>query len=484
MDRWLKNNNVVKILAIALSILLWAIVHLDNSTPTPTTTIDSKVIDNIKVQPFDLDDSKYVLSAMDTDNVRMEVRGRRSDITSLFNEDYRVRLDLSHVKEGTNTLPLTYDLPFGVELVSMQPKAVTVIIERRETASYPVNIVTKGMLAEGYKAEAPVIDPSTVKVTLPSTSLADVVKIEGTVEIDGHTETFTQKKVKLAAYNSKGQEVKDAIIEPSSVSVEIPLTAPSINVPISIQYTGSLPEGLVLSEVTPNISQVKLYGPQDKLVGMNSYNDVMVDLSLVKQSGKSALSIDLKPPAGLVRIEPSTIQVEVDAVSVGEKTVDGIPITIEGMDNGIQATIISPTDKSVTMKLTGAASLLNNLSKEDIKIVAHVQDLKPGSHEVKLEVTLPRFITAADKEPLTATIEIKDKSIPSTAEPEPSKPEPSKPDKENGSDPELDAGNEVTGPDTEGGDTGAVTEPNPENGSSVPPPADGEVTNGTDNNAP
>ncbi|WP_052676014.1 CdaR family protein [Paenibacillus sp. IHBB 10380] len=479
MDRWLKNNNVVKILAIALSILLWAIVHLDNSTPTPTTTIDSKVIENIKVQAFDLDDSKYVLSAMDKDNVRMEVRGRRSDITSLFNEDYRVRLDLSDVKEGTNTLPLSYDLPFGVELVSMQPKVVTVIIERRETASYPVNIVTKGRLADGYKAEAAVIDPSTVKVTLPSTSLADVVKIEGTVEFDGHTETFTQKKVKLTAYNNKGQEMKDAIIEPSSVSVEIPVIAPSINVPISIQYTGSLPEGLVLSEVTPNISQVKLYGPQDKLVGMNSYNDVMVDLSLVKQSGKSALSIDLKPPAGLVRIEPSTIQVEVDAVSVGERTVDGIPITIEGMDSGIEATIISPADKSVTMKLTGAASLLNSLNKEDIKIVAHVQGLKSGSHEVKLEVTLPRFITAADKQPLTATIEIKDKTIPSTAEPE-----PAKPDKENGSDSEPDAGNEVIGPDIEGGDMGEATDPNPGNGSNVTPPPDGEVTDGTDNTEP
>jgi len=478
MDRWLKNNNVVKILAIALSILLWAIVHLDNSMPTPTTTIDSKVIENIKIQPFDLDDSKYVLSAMDTDNVRMEVRGRRSDITSLFNVDYRVRLDLSHVKEGTNTLPLSYDLPSAVELVSMQPKTVTVIIERRETASYPVSIVTKGSLAEGYKAEVAVVDPSTVKVTLPSTSLADVTKVEGTVEIDGHTETFTQKKVKLTAYNSKGQEVADAIIEPSSVSVEIPLTAPSINVPISIQYTGSLPDGLVLSEVTPNINQVKLYGPQDTLAGIQSYNDVTIDLSEVKQSGKSALSIDLKPPAGVVRIEPSTIQVDVDAVSVGERTMDGIPITIEGIANGSEATIISPTDKSVTMKLTGAASLLNSLNKSDIKVVAQIQDLKPGSHVVKLQVTLPHFITAADKEPLTATIEIKDKTIPSTTEPDKT------PDKEVGTDPESDGGKDTLDPDIEGGDAGTITEPNEENNSTTTPPAAGGTTDSTDNNVP
>ncbi|MGF7050437.1 YbbR domain-containing protein [Paenibacillus sp. DS2015] len=482
MDRWLKNNNVVKILAIALSILLWAIVHLDNSTPTPTTTIDSKVIENIKVQPFDLDDSKYVLSAMDTDKVRMEVKGRRSDITSLFNEDYRVRLDLSNVKEGTNTLPLTYDLPFGVELVSMQPKTVTVIIEKRETASYPVSVVTVGALAEGYKVGVAVIEPSTVEVTLPSTNLADVAKVEGTVELDGHTETFTQKKVKLTAYNSKGQALKDAIIEPSSVSVEIPLTSPSIDVPISIQYTGSLPEGLVLSEVTPNISQVKIYGSQSALAGVKSYNDVIVDLSQVKQSGKSELSIDLKPPAGMVRIEPSTIQVEVDAVSVGERTISDIPITIEGMTSDYQATIISPANKSVAMNLTGAASLLNSLNKGDIKIVANVQDLKPGSHEVKLEVTLPRFITSADKQPITATIEIKDKTIPSTVEPVP----PTKvPDKEIDSDPAPEADKDIIGPVIEGGNAGTVTEPSTGNGTNTDPSDDdGGVLDSSDNTEP
>lgn len=481
MDRWLKNNNMVKILAIALSILLWAIVHLDNGTPTPTTTIDTKVIENVKVQPFDLDDSTYVLSAMDVDNVRMEVKGRRSDITSLFNEDYKVRLDLSQVKEGSNTLPLSYNLPFGVELVSMQPKTVTVIIEKRETASFPVNIVTKGTLAKGYKAGATVMEPNMVKVTLPSTDLANVSKVEGTVEFDGHTETFTQKKVKLTAYNSKGQEVKGAIIEPSSVSVDIPLTAPSIDVPISIQYTGSLPEGLVLSEVTANISQVTIYGPQDKLEAIKSYNDVIVDLSQVTQSGKSALSIDLKPPAGLVRIEPSTLQVEVDAVSVGERTMDGIPITIEGIANGNQATITSPTNKSVTMKLAGATSLLNSLNKEDIKIVANVKDLKPGSHEVKLQVTLPSFITASDEQSLTATIEIKDKTVPSTAVPEPP---PKTPDPETGSDPVPDAGSETPDPVIEGNDPGTVTEPSAENGSTTTPPSTGGEANNTDNTQP
>ncbi|MBJ8193258.1 hypothetical protein JDS79_41725, partial [Bacillus cereus] len=86
---------------------------------------NNKVIDNVAIQASGLDDSKYVLSTMDTDHVKMEVRGQRSVLTSFFADNYQAKLNLNGLGAGTKTLSLEPDLPDGVELVSMTPNRVT-----------------------------------------------------------------------------------------------------------------------------------------------------------------------------------------------------------------------------------------------------------------------------------------------------------------------------------------------------------------------
>lgn len=62
MNKWINNNNFAKILAIAVSIILWSMVHLNNdNTPTPTTKIETRIIENVKVQPYGLDEKKIYI---------------------------------------------------------------------------------------------------------------------------------------------------------------------------------------------------------------------------------------------------------------------------------------------------------------------------------------------------------------------------------------------------------------------------------------
>ncbi|OAB42673.1 CdaR family protein [Paenibacillus antarcticus] len=456
MDKWIKNNTVVKILALAVSILLWGMVHIEDVTPTPTKSMDTSIIENVKIQPDGLDESVYVLSAVDTDRVRMEVKGKRSAITSIFNDDYKVILDLSDVKEGTYTVPLSHQLPSGVELVSMEPSKVTITIEKRTNATFPVSIVTTGVQAEGYGVGKTTIDPGTVKVTLPNSELLTVVKVQGTIDLEGAKESISEKKVKLVALDIKGQEVKNATIEPSVVSVQIPISAPFKTVGLDVQYTGSLPEGLVLSRADPNVKEVKLYGPKDALAAIDTYNVASVDLSQINKAGKFTLNVNLELPSGIEKIEPSIVEVTGEVVSVGQITIDNIPIEIEGMSDGTQATVIKPADKVVSLTLTGASTLLNRLEASDIKVVAKVENLKAGTHEVTLQVTLPRFTTLVGEGTLKSTIEVKDTKAP-TEIPEPDKPVLEENDKNPPSDP-------VTGtPDTE-----------------VPPDSNSNVNSGTD----
>ncbi|MBE9915310.1 hypothetical protein G8C92_14855 [Paenibacillus donghaensis] len=411
MNKWINNNNFAKILAIAVSIILWSMVHLNNdNTPTPTTKIETRIIENVKVQPYGLDEKKYILSAMDTDRVRIEIKGKKMDLISAFTGEYRIKLDLTNAKVGTSTLPLSVDLPKGLEVVNIQPSSVTVNIEERNTATFPVSIVTKGTPAEGYLLGKIAPQPATVKVTLPESQLREVAKVQGIMTIDGEDATMKDKRVKLSVYDKQGQVIEGAVLDPPSVSIDVPITPPYKEVPIEMKYTGKLPEGLVISKAQANVSKVKLYGPQEALAGVKSYSNINVDLSKITTAGTVVLPVDLTPPPGFEKIEPSSLQVEITTVSNSQRVINDIPITIKNDSGGsLQATITNPASKTMSLALNGAPGLLNTLTKNDIQLIASIDGLKPGTHEVTLQVILPRYVSRADPgTPLIATIEIKE----------------------------------------------------------------------------
>ncbi|WP_020427139.1 CdaR family protein, partial [Paenibacillus riograndensis] len=241
MDKWMKNNNFNKILALALAIILWTIVHVDTA-PTSQTTVnkESKIIENVKIEVKGFDEDKYVITSQDAVSVRLEVLGKKSDLTYKFSDAYKVWIDLSNIQPGDTTLPLHYSLPSGVTLQDINPNEVNVRVELRNTKSFPVSIVTKGKPAAGYQVGAPVIDPAEAQVTLASSELSKVSKVQGTIELDGESETIKDKKLKLYAVDSSGNEIKDAVIEPSTVTVDLPVTMPFKSLPLDISFTGQL----------------------------------------------------------------------------------------------------------------------------------------------------------------------------------------------------------------------------------------------------
>lgn len=122
MDKWMNNNNFNKVLALALSIILWAMVHIDTaSTPQSTSRLETKIIENVPIQVTGLDNDKYVLSR-DADSVRMEVMGKSTDLTYVFSDAYKVTLDLSKAEPGTSEITLKYSVPRGVQLISITPR--------------------------------------------------------------------------------------------------------------------------------------------------------------------------------------------------------------------------------------------------------------------------------------------------------------------------------------------------------------------------
>ncbi|MEK5029881.1 CdaR family protein [Paenibacillus sp. FSL R7-0302] len=441
MDKWMKNNNFNKILALALGIILWTIVHVDTA-PTYQTTVnnESKTIENVKVEIEGFDSENYVLTK-DVDSVRMEVMGKKSDLTYKFSDAYRVWLDLKDVKPGDNTLPLMYSTPSGVTLEAMVPNQVNVHIEARTTKSFPVSLNITGEPAAGYEVGSPVIDPVSVEVTLPASDLGRVAKVQGKVELEGQNETFSEKRLKLFALDSKGNELEDAVIEPSTVAVEVPVTLPSKTLPLDISFTGSLPGSLVLSRVTPEQDMVTVYGSAETLKTLSSYEAVL-DLSAIKNAGTEQMKLELKPPEGTGKIEPAAMTVAVSAAEITQRTLSAIPIKLEGVSSGLTARILDPGSATMDLTLSGAPTLLDQLDQDSISVVADAGGLTAGVYDVTLQVSLPRFITLQNTaSQLVAKVELVAPAAPAATAAPDSSPVPTTPTPEPSAEPA--SGNET-----------------------------------------
>jgi YbbR domain-containing protein len=401
MDKWLNNNNISKIIALVISIILWGMVHMDSGTTTITPSIPSnngsKVIDNVQVQVVGFDEDKYVLYGLEPEKVRIEVRGKRTNITTNFSS-YKVKLDLSHAKSGTMMMPLTHELPSGVEFVSMEPSMVKVTIEAKKTQEIEANVITKGKISEGYQIGIPVIkDGGKVNVTLPESRMEQLGKVQGIFDVTGMTEPVKGKSVRLVAYDKDGNEMTDAELSPATLDVDIPIMNLYKSIPLSIRQSGKLPSGYVLADMTSDVEGVAVYGPKEVLDKLNSYS-VTIDLDQFQSGTTKQYFVNLTPPEGSEKIEPSSVNVTIKVEPVDQKVIQDIPITFINPNSALTPKMISPTTEKISLTLQGATHLLDGVSAKDIKINVNLNGLGAGKHVVPIEVVLPHFVELAEGE--------------------------------------------------------------------------------------
>ncbi|MFD2505372.1 hypothetical protein ACFSS9_12235 [Paenibacillus septentrionalis] len=102
MDKLLNHPTSLKVLAVMIAILIWAVVHIDPETSpqSVTSNTDTKVIEAASIVVEGLDTDKYMLTAMEPTVARLVVEGRISSLLAANNDDYVVKLDLTGVESG------------------------------------------------------------------------------------------------------------------------------------------------------------------------------------------------------------------------------------------------------------------------------------------------------------------------------------------------------------------------------------------------
>lgn len=394
MDKWLSHPNALKIISVVIGLILWGVVHFDpTSAPNKVASYtETKIIEAVSVRNTGLAAEEYAITSIQPTVVRFYVSGSKSSLLSASDQDYAANIDVSGLEPGTHTVSVTPKLPVGIELLNMSPNQVQVTIDRLGTNTFEAGIVTQGKAADGYQLGSPIVLPNNqVKVTLPEAKLAQVASVKVFVNVEGATETFTEKKAAIKVFSRTGDEIKDAVIAPASLQVEVPIIALTKTVPLVIGYTGELPAGMSIQSIQADVQKVTLSGAQsvlDKLDQLEAY----LNLSGLPDSVK--VRLELQPPEGITSVDPKTVNVTVKLATSASRSVN-VPITLMNLPAGLKATVVDHPDNQITLELFGSQQHLASLSEIDMSATADLSGLGAGEHAVTLKLILPPNVTAA-----------------------------------------------------------------------------------------
>jgi YbbR domain-containing protein len=391
MDKFLENNTVVKGIAFVLAFMLWMIVSLDDQPQSPVRQQEGELtIDNVKVEAV-YDEELYSIMEME-DTVQVLVSGRRAllNLNMLKADPYRVYVDLTGLGAGEHRVPLKYE-GFPAELrVEIMPRFVRVVLEEKELKPFPVLIETTGNQKEGFKLGVPVIDPKEVHVIAPSSILEQVAFVKGFVNVDKAGETITQN-VNLKVYDQQGNEIP-AEVSPDVVGVEVPVTSPSVRVPLKINWINELPEGISFAGVDAKLKEVEVFAPLNVLEGVT---EVQATVDLAKIERTQTLPYDIPLEKGWLRVEPDQAQIEVRVGATLERTYSKIPITVVGLREEFELEFIDPENGELTMDVLGSRERLDQVGANDIQASIDVSELSSGRHLVPLNYILPAHLEAS-----------------------------------------------------------------------------------------
>ncbi len=403
MDKFFNSPWFVRFISFFIALMLFMMVNMDNITTTqpgvlPNVSTASYTLEDVQLNAY-YDEERYAITEM-TESVQVNLRGPQSVITlfQVARPTYEVFVDVQERGAGVHHISVQHrGFPRDLS-VSIVPQFVRIVLQEKRTISLPVNvdIVNGNEIVEGYTVGTPIVTPINVEITAAEDIIEQVAIARAYIDVAGANRTI-EKGVPVKVYDDAGNELH-LDIEPAVVDVRVPVTSPFKNVPLKINRVGELPEGTSIESITANPKEVTIYGPTNTL---NNINVLEVDLNLNQITETQTVQLRVPKPRGIEMVTPEIVDVTVDVTVEEEILIEGIPITINGLADGMEAIFEDPTFKAVDIRVRGARPLLEKLKPEEIQAYIELNQFSIGGpHELGVQIVGPynlSFKAAFDK---------------------------------------------------------------------------------------
>ena len=396
MDKFMDNPWFVRIVAMALALLLFLSVQdignkNEASRPNGMENSEVETITDVPLEKYYDSENLVVTGVPDTINVTIEGQRRFVEATKR-QRDFTVYVDLSDLSIGNHRVPILYK-DFSEKLkVKVEPVYVEVSIQEKVTQEFPVEPeFNNNILAEGFEAEQPIVEPNKVQITGGKETLEKISYVKASIDAKGLIEETIKRDTKVTVLDRELNKL-DVMVEPEYVTVTVPVNNPRKTVPLKIKQVGSPPEGTVIKRMESDIDEVMIFGWTDNL---KSVNEIEVEVDVSKVSKDEELDVPIKRPDGINKITPEIVKVKIvtDKAKKSEETnLSEVPIESKGLAEGLDVEFLSPEDGAVSIKVEGSKAQLKKAQESAFEVFMDMEGLQAGDHEVNLEVKGPKDI--------------------------------------------------------------------------------------------
>lgn len=407
MDKWLRKNMFIRLLAIVVGALLWVIIRIDvqgSLQPLQGTTYSENYFD-VAVQVKQLNETRFSLRSIQPQKIALTVTGSQTALGRVSIRDYEVFVDVAKGVPGEQRVQLqTRGFPSDVN-VQLDPSSVVVFLDEKQRKEMPIDIELSGNAKNGYAVGVPIVAPNRAIVTVTQTSSNDVVRVFGRVALNEGEETI-ETPVPLVALDKDGKPL-DVSISPSVVNVKVPITSPFRTVPLQVSLIGTPPAGTAIVRVDQQPSTVTVYGDQESVEQMSYYPGPELDVSAFTET--TQVTLPIAATERIARTEPASVSVTVEMEQATTMQIADVPIAIVGKNEAYVFEWGSKERGKRTVSLTMAQSRSKNIDNNVVQAFVDVTNVPPGEHVVPIDVRVPPYVQTQILGMATATVRIKEK---------------------------------------------------------------------------
>ncbi|WP_457574055.1 CdaR family protein [Desulfolithobacter sp.] len=251
----------LKAISLCLGIFLWFFVVGEDQVD-----INIQVPIEILNLPADL-----VISNQFKKEIEVSIRGPRSLIQEIRNQNITRPIDLSGAKPGTVVVqndPDSIPFPRGITVLRLQPANITLLLDRLVQKDLPINPITEGSPAPGYVLSKITLEPDHLTISGPKAVLDStnalttyVINLDG---LDHSTTLQVHLNLSQELLDLIGEtvvtvklEVREKFVERTVHSIPVNVRTPGFPVqvkPSTVSVVASIPENLVRD--TPELSML------------------------------------------------------------------------------------------------------------------------------------------------------------------------------------------------------------------------------------
>ena len=403
------KNLSLKILSVVFAVVLWTII-VNIYDPTTSYTFSNVSVQLINTES--LTDKNYSYEIVDGGKISVYVSGPKSVVTNIKASDIVATADLSKISAFADYVDIHVSVVRNGQTlnnVEAAPKtsAVRLSIDNRDTKTINVNTEVTGKPADGYALVKQTLNPTSIKVTGPS-SIIDTIDHAGiTFDVTGATDEV-HGDADIHLYDEEENEIKDVSVDLSQSSVSYTAQVVRIKtVAVEAGYSGTPKDGYTISSVTLNQNYVQVYGDENALNNLEKIvipsNNINVDELDKDRIYKFSLENYIDKSLHILKNSRVEVTVKVGTTTTKSITLNTSDIRVIGLDTSMTYGF---ADKTYNIEIEGNTDLVSTIDTSKISVSADLSTYKSsGTVDIKLSVSLPEGISL--KNDVTVKAELK-----------------------------------------------------------------------------